>query len=188
VLPVLSNIGEPRAPPPFEDREPAAVVFGQPGMRARVYGRIGDFLAPLGQAGVERIYDVGPPLEERVYAACPMPVNRFGYLGGAAASEVMQRSRFGMLEYPLDFLAKSGIFAAYAAHGVVPLVRSPVSGIHDGLRHGTNLVHIGAPIEGRLADAAPRLARAVHLWYAPHALEPTAAAFARAFHGERAPP
>jgi hypothetical protein len=187
VLPVLSNIGEPREPPPFEDREPAAVVFGQPGMRARAYAALGKFLAPLRDVGIERIFDVGPPLDECARAACPMPVTRVGYLEDAGASEVMLRCRFGLLEYPLDFLAKSGILAAYAAHGVVPLVRSPVTGTHDGLRHGTTLVCLGAPIEGRLADAGPRIARAVHSWYAQHALEPTAAAFARALHADRAP-
>lgn len=187
VLPVLSNIGEPREPPPFEDREPAAVVFGQPGMRARVYAAISDFLTPLRAAGVERIADIGPPLDEHAVAACPLPVSRFGYLDQAAASEVMLRCRFGLLEYPLDFLAKSGIFAAYAAHGVVPLVRSAVAGAHDGLRHGVNLVRIHEPLGGPLDDAPPHIARAVHLWYRQHALEHTATAFAAALRAAREP-
>ena len=37
ILPVPSNIGEPNELPPFEAREPVAVVFGRAGVRARVY-------------------------------------------------------------------------------------------------------------------------------------------------------
>lgn len=185
VLPVLSNVGEPDEMPPCEAREPVALVFGQRGRRERVYARIGEFVAALGATGIKCVYDVGPPIDEHCLRGCPIPVRRLGYLGPASVSEVMLRSRVGMLDYPLDFAAKSGNLAAYAAHGVVPLVRSAVAGVHDGLRHGLNIVRVGEPLEDlRDQCVVSRVATGARSWYAEHALEHTAATFARAITGD----
>jgi hypothetical protein len=185
VLPVLSNLGEPQGVPPCKAREPVAVVFGQRGRRERVYARIGKFLAPLRAMGIEQVYDIGPPIDERCFRGCPIPVTRLGYLGSRPVSDVLLRSRVGMLDYRLDFVAKSGNLAAYAAHGVVPLIRSAVAGNYDGIRHGLNVVRIGEPIENlRDPCVASRVARAARSWYEQHALEHTAATFARAITGD----
>ncbi len=44
-----------------------------------------------------------------------------GALPAAAASAVLLRSYAGFLGYPAAFLAKSTVFAAYCAHGLVPV-------------------------------------------------------------------
>jgi len=183
VLPVLSNIGEPNELPPFEAREPLAVVFGQRSMRVRVYVHMDDFLPILRSAGIEGILDIGPPLERAITRA-PLQVIHCGYLQPTSASAVMLRARFGLLDYPLDFAAKSGIFAAYTAHGLVPLLRSAINGEHDGLRHGVNLMCVGEPTPG-LRAPTQGLATAAHLWYQEHALERAVAYFAQALrpHG-----
>jgi hypothetical protein len=181
VLPVLSNIGEPQSMPAYQDRPPAALVFGQRGQRERVYAGIGDFLDALAPARIDHIYDLGPPLDGGLIAACPLPVVQLGYLDAAAASDVMLRCRVGLLDYPLDFAAKSGNLAAYAAHGVVPLIRSAVGGEHDGLRQGVNIACVGEPsVSLEDPTAASRIARAAHFWYEQHAIDPTARIFARA--------
>jgi Glycosyl transferase 4-like domain len=179
VLPVPSNIGEPGELPPFEAREPLAVVFGRPGMRARVYRHFEAFLPALRAARIEAVLDLGPPLEGRAADEPALPVTRCGYLEPASASAMMLRARFGLLDYPLDFAAKSGIFAAYAAHGVVPLMRGTLGGDGDSLRHELNIVHTGAPLP-ELQSNAPSMAAAANLWYHEHRLEHTAACFARA--------
>ena len=179
VLPVLSNIGEPDEPPPIEAREPLAVVFGRPGMRARVYRHLEAFVPALRAAGIERILDIGPPLDRRATGQPALPVTPCGYLEPASASAMMLRARFGLLDYPLDFAAKSGIFAAYTAHGVLPLIRGALGGGADGLRHGLNLVHTSESMP-ELQSKAPSMATAANLWYREHCLEHTAACFARA--------
>ena len=102
VLPVLSNIGEPGELQCLEAREPLAAVFGQPGMRARVYRHFEAFLPALRAAGIERILDIGPPLDRRATDEPPLPVTRCGYLAPALASAAMLRARFGLLDYPLQ--------------------------------------------------------------------------------------
>jgi hypothetical protein len=181
VLPVLSNIGEPSSLPAYQHRPPAALVFGQRGQRERVYAAIGDFLEALAPARIDHIYDLGPPVDGGSVAACPLPVVQLGYLEPAAASEVMLGCRIGLLDYPLDFAAKSGNLAAYAAHGVVPLIRSAVRGEHDGLRHGMNIVCVGEPgVSLEDTGVASHIARAANIWYAQHAIDPTARIFASA--------
>jgi hypothetical protein len=178
VLPVPSNIGEPNNPPLIQTREPLAVVFGQHFARERVYAHIADFMPILRAAGIEGILDIGPSVSDRAIAQCPLPVTRCGYLQPASASAAMLDARFGLVDYRLDLAAKSGIFAAYAAHGLVPLVRSTTSKEADGLRHGINLVHTcKEPMPG---EAMQRLAAAAHLWYQDHAVERAALRFAQA--------
>jgi hypothetical protein len=178
VLPVPSNIGEPNNLPLIETREPLAVVFGQHFARERVYAHIADFMPILRAAGIEGILDIGPSVSDRAIAQCPLPVTRCGYLQPASASAAMLDARFGLVDYRLDLAAKSGIFAAYAAHGLVPLVRSTTSKEADGLRHGINLVHTcKGPMPG---EAMQRLAAAAHLWYQDHAVEHAALRFAQA--------
>jgi Glycosyl transferase 4-like domain len=180
VLPVLSNIGETVDPRPLDAREPLAVVFGKHGTRARAYAAMAKFLPILRAAGIERIVDIGPPVDERVIVRSPLPVFPYGYLDPTAASRAMSRARFGLLDYSLDLAAKSGIFAAYAAHGVVPLIRSAMGGSSDGLRHGVNLVRTDHAPVLQPRYAAQRLASAIHAWYQEHALQRTAACFAHA--------
>jgi Glycosyltransferase Family 4 len=179
VLPVLSNVGEPDDPRPLEAREPLAVVFGLPGMRVRVYRNFEAFLPTLRTAGIEAILDIGPPLDRRATDGLALPVTRWGYLEPSAASELILSARFGLLDYPLQLAAKSGIFAAYAAHGLVPLLRSAAGGRADGLQHGVNLVRAGEPLPG-LPDAAEGLSAMARLWYLDHALERTGRRFLRA--------
>jgi hypothetical protein len=187
ILPVPSNLGEPREPPALAAREPFAVVLGRPGMRARVYRHPEIFVLALRAAGVEAILDIGPPLDGRATLPPALPVTRCGYLEPASASAMLLRARFGLLDYPLDFVAKSGILAAYAAHGLVPLIRGAVGGEGDRLRHGLNIVRAGAPIV-ELQRHAPAIAVAAYHWYREHRLERTAGCLARALVPlERAP-
>jgi Glycosyl transferase 4-like domain len=187
VLPVLSNIGEPNKPPSFQAREPLAVVFGLPGMRARVYRHFEAFLPALHAAGIERVLDIGPPLDRRATDGPALPVTRCDYLEPRSASDTMLRARFGLLDYPPELAAKSGIFGAYTAHAVVPLVRGPPGEGGDSLRHGHNIVHTGEPIPD-LQSHAPFIATRAYLWYREHRLERAAAIFARALAPSDAAP
>src|SRR5690606_11482423 len=122
---------------------------------------------------------IGPPISEPAKDRPPLPIIRCGYLEVEAASRAMRRARVCVLDYPLDFVAKSGTFAAYAAHALLPLVRSSRGGSHDGLAHGVNLVRTGEPLPD-LRKAARPLAAAAHAWYREHGADRTEACFAQA--------
>ena len=86
-------------------------------------------------------------------------------------SELLQRTRFGFVAYPLDFIGKSGVFAAYAAHGVVPIVLSEKQGVFDGLQpsqHFLDGLRLGT---GAGAQDLASIQRKLFTWYTCHSLK-----------------
>lgn len=122
VTPVFSTVGEPPAPSPLASRARRMVLFGGRGARSRAYGELGDeLLAACRALEIEEIADVGPPLEETGAAVDGVPVRRLGVLPAAEVGELLGSSLAGFVAYPAYFLPKSTIFAAYCAHGVLPV-------------------------------------------------------------------
>jgi len=121
VMPIASTIGEPLAAPSLAERAPRLAVFGGAGVRARAWTREAAALAAAcRELGIEEIVDIGPP------AGAPqrlggLPVREMGVLPAAEVAAVLLGSRAGFVSYPPPFLPKSGIFAAYCSHGVVPV-------------------------------------------------------------------
>jgi hypothetical protein len=157
VLPVFSTVGEPAAVPPFGERARRIVVFGGAGVRGRAYG---PFLPALARAartlGAAEILDVGPPLPVPSRAG-EVPIRPLGVLAAAEVSALLLGSAAGFLAYPPGFLPKSTIFAAYCAHGALPVCAWEPS-------------LDGAPVPlWREGDPAP-LAAAANRWYAGHSL------------------
>lgn len=124
VWPVFSTVGEPATLPGPGERAPRLVVFGGRGTRRRAWtARRADLAAACRELGIEEVCDVGPPLEVPTAGSevDGVPVRRLGLLPGAEVSALFAEARAGFLAYPPDFLAKSTIFAAYCAHGLVPV-------------------------------------------------------------------
>lgn len=160
VLPVFSTVGEPAAVPPFGERARRIVVFGGAGVRGRAYG---PFLPALARAartlGAEEILDVGPPLPVPSSAG-EVPIRPLGVLAAAEVSALLLGSAAGFLAYPPGFLPKSTIFAAYCAHGALPVCawdRQPPDGALPYWR-----------VDG--AGDPPAVAAAANRWYAGHSL------------------
>ncbi len=64
---------------------------------------------------------MGPPLEGTEETVGGIPVRRHGVLPAAEVSRLLLGSLAGFVAYPAYFLPKSTIFAAYCAHGVLPV-------------------------------------------------------------------
>jgi hypothetical protein len=176
-LPVFSQAGEPEERILFAGRDPALVVFGLAATRQRAYaelGRLGDTLERL---AVREILDIGPPCETP-REVNGIPVKPAGLLGVAEIDHIFSRTAFGYLAYPPNCLAKSGVFAAYAAHGMVPLLARPFRGEFDGLRGG---VQVLSPQTARAMtpEALDACSRAAWRWYAGHRLRHHAAIYAQ---------
>lgn len=121
VVPVFSTIGEPAAVPLLAARAPRLVVFGGSGVRSRAWGReLPALAAACRDLGIEEILDVGPPaaVPDRIGTAS---VRALGVLPAEEVSACLLDARAGFLSYPPPFLPKSTIFAAYCAHGAVPV-------------------------------------------------------------------
>ena len=165
VAPVFSNVGEPFGLPPAGERAREVVVFGSRPVRAQVYARAAALEAFCARHDIRRVVDVGVPLSDaprleqaEVHAAGPLPAPE--------ASALFAQSLAGYFDYHAPYLGKSSIFAAYCAHGMVPVTFPANRDAGEGLRAGEHYL-TGAD------DPAPfdTVSRAAHAWYRQHRLE-----------------
>jgi len=123
-MPVISNIGEPAAPPPLVDRQRRMVAFGQAANRARLYEEY--------RLTIERIckklkvvewVDVGSgDISQIPKMIGDVPVHIMGRLEDGPLSSLLADSAFGIVAYWPDVWEKSGVIAAYQAHAMIPIL------------------------------------------------------------------
>jgi hypothetical protein len=90
--------------------------------------------------GVEKVVEIGPRTQSVPAHIGSAPVEVRGVLPVSEISEILSTSRYGFIAFhlwtpPLGIilLEKSGVFAAYAAHGVIPVMFWPNRRCcHDG--------------------------------------------------------
>ena len=149
------------------------LVFGGLGARCRAYGPEREALAAACRMlGIEEIVDLGPPLPPSILPAdvAGVPVRALGTLPTAEVSAWMLAVRAGFLAYPAGFLPKSTIFAAYCAHGLLP--------VRAGAAERERQVPYWAPHSGlELEPERQAIADAARAWYLGHSIARQAEAF-----------
>jgi hypothetical protein len=188
-LPVFSNVGEPGCGPSPSARGATAVVFGLAGVEDRLFGiyrtEVERIVSTL---EVEKIIDIGPRLSSMPGTLAGIPVISKGVLPQRAVSDLLQQARFGFVAYPVDVIGKSGVFAAYAAHGVVPIVLSEQTRLvsYDGVRPGQHFFD-GRHLAERVgADHLSSIQSELFKWYASHSSRAHAEFLARSITTDRA--
>ncbi len=167
VTPVFSTVGEPPEPPPLASRARRMVLFGGRGARSRAYGEVRrELLAACRALEIEEIVDVGPLLEKTESTVDGIPVRRLGVLPASEVGELLGSSLAGFVAYPAFFLPKSTIFAAYCAHGMLPVQ----AWRRRSLPAGTAPRWTGSGDPQAVATAG-------HRWYGEHSLARQAARF-----------
>lgn len=175
-LRVFSNIPEPARLVPMEDRAPVAVVFGSAVRREKVYSTPGVDAAltlVLDRAGVTRIVDIGPgSVAPASFAGHSVKV--LGPLPAERVSDHLAMARLGLIFYPAHVLEKSGVAAAFFAHGVALVNLCGLGAPPPDLVPGQTYLRPGDP-----ADATA-VAQAGHAWYRNHDRAATIARIAEA--------
>ncbi len=169
-LPVFSNIGELAQPLPLKHRRRRLIVFGTPGRRARIYQRSHAMLRNSCRLlGIEEIYDIGPSLHLNQAEIDGIPLVEMGEQPAATISQLLSDAIAGIV-YSTDNgrLAKSGVFATYCAHGLVPLVTQEQSPLMDGLQTNTHFLFAGLQAPKMTIDAMQAIAATAHQWYINH--------------------
>ena len=181
-LPVFSNIGELCEPTPLAQREKRLIVFGTPDRRARIYQRSRAMLINSCQRlGIEEICDVGPSLDLEQLEIAGIPFIQKGEQSAQAISRLLSDSLAGIV-YSTDNgrLAKSGVFATYCAHGLVPIVTQETSPLMDGLQAQTHFLFAG--LQTSLSTVQLQaIAHEAHQWYNQHNQANTVKCFASEF-------
>ncbi len=169
-VPVFSNIGEPDLVPPLKGRTRRILVFGTPGRRARIYQKSTEMLLNTCRLlGIEQICDLGPPLQLNISEIKGVPLVEMGEKSAQEISNLMLNSLAG-IAYSTDnrLLTKSGVFATYCAHGVVPILTQAKSSQADGLEVGTHFVFAGSQAKSIDIESLQTIADQAHRWYKNH--------------------
>ena len=169
VHPVFSNVGESPDGVAWRDRQPRLVVFGSVATRTRALVALRGRDTELRRLGITQIVEAGAGESQRGDWSS-IATTRRGRQSTDALRELLLDSRFGLLDYPARFLCKSGVFAAYAAHGCVALNTCAQDAAADGLQAGSHYLSLRAA-DGRTAGECAAIAHRVHAWYRGHSLQ-----------------
>ncbi|WP_228055853.1 glycosyltransferase family 1 protein [Lusitaniella coriacea] len=180
VYPVFSNIGEPSSLLPLEARERHLILFGHRNTRSRVYQNYRPHLAQTCEGlDIERIYDIGVPTGLQLDSLNGTEILEMGVLPAEKISELMSRAIAGFLCFPPpEYLAKSGIFAAYCAHGLIPILTTGSPVPIDGLETGKHYGLADDKMEKLSLDVGRAIAKRARSWYQNHSLSVQANAIA----------
>ena len=174
-MPVFSNLGEAANPVPPVKRENRMVLFQPPCARStggrgfwETWKHVQSTLHPSSSvaAGRSGEFPAGAQIEKA------------GVLSAAEVSRLMAGSRYVFVDYYDGYLAKSGIFAAAAAHGMTCILAKRNHSEADGIREGVH--YVTAMNAGKLLDKSrlDACSNALWLWYQDHSIRATADSFA----------
>jgi hypothetical protein len=186
-LPVFSNIGEPHQVSSLAERKRQLVVFGSPYNRRRVYQESFAELERTCQLlEIEKVWDIGSSTNLTLPTVNSAPIVELGKRSASEISQILLDSLVGFFDYNPEYLAKSTIFAAYCAHGMLPVSdRSsplPVDGIESGK-------HYWVPDQQRIGLKAmeefQEIANNAYAWYHNHNLDVQSKTFAALLANKR---
>ncbi|NEP56477.1 MAG: hypothetical protein F6K31_05560 [Symploca sp. SIO2G7] len=180
-IPVFSNIGEPNHLPSLVKRKRRLVVFGTPLRRGRIYQKRAraKLINICRLLKIEEIIDIGSPVSLKIPEIKGVPVVCMGRQSAQDVSSLLLNSLAG-IAYSNDNsrLSKSGVFATYCAHGVVPVITHDKSSPADGLEVGKNFLFAGNQSQSIELESLQIIADNAYEWYQNHTQAKNVEAFA----------
>lgn len=171
VMPVFSNVGEPSHLTRLTDRPAALTIFGGRVWRSLLYQHaIKNIEKICHELGITEIHDIGVNLDFPLPQIAGVKITAHGILAAEKISELLSKSRGGVLYYPNAYLVKSGIFAAYCAHQVLPLNLWKEEQKSDGVENRKEYWSLN---NEQVLDLvlAQTITNQAHAWYHEHRLE-----------------
>jgi hypothetical protein len=166
-FPVFSNIPVPPFLFPFEMRNDYAVIWGNLEAKRKAYSLLGKYYEHITQHWKwTKIIDIGvvdpePP-------TLPVPIVYLGFLSAIEISCILSSCKYGILTaYSPDYFSKSGIFAAYASHGLAVL-SAPSKEDYFASLDGLFADFHFQKMDEDIYESATFLASNVGKWYADH--------------------
>jgi hypothetical protein len=179
VLPVFSNVGEPQPVLALRDREPRLVIFGQVQSKRRVYQESLPLISQICEdLQIEEIWDIGPKTGLPPDAIAQIPILEIGECAAAKLTDILQNSRVGLLNYDPKRLTKSGVFAAYCAHGMLPVNHRSTTSRCEGIEAGKHYWHLDHKHQTYSTQEPQTIASQAYTWYGTHSLSAQAKIYA----------
>jgi hypothetical protein len=178
-LPIYSNVGEPKQVLPLARREKRLVIFGQRGTRLSAYQQSLQTIEQLCRAlQIQEVVDIGSTTDLNLSAIGEIPVIELGQRSASEISEILKHSIAGFLHYNTEVLAKSGVFAAYCAHGLLPITPKWGTSTVDGIQAGKQYWAISSRSIHPSSEELQTIADTAYVWYQNHRLCRQALTFA----------
>lgn len=171
VLPVFSNIGELEKSLALVDRNKTLVVFGNVAWRSRVYRHsLIELKNLIGKLQIKKLIDIGRVLDFSIDLGEGVEVEVLGNLPAEQISEIFSKSLAGFFNYPTGYLSKSGIFASYCAHGLLPVGNWDKEQESDGVVAGVHFLAADDINEKVNFSDIQKIADNAFYWYQSHNL------------------
>ena len=178
-LVVPSNVGEPLEPGKLSSRARSMVVFGLPASRRRSYEtRMAALQRACEHLGITEVHDVGADFHGIPTRVGAVPVRKHGVMNASALSALLSDSMAGFVDYFPGYFGKSGVFAAYCAHRLIPVTAEDGLSEEDGITCGIH--YYGVDEAETFSEDAQAIADAAWNWYQGHSLKSHAQTFADA--------
>ncbi len=168
-IPVFSNVGEIQNFRELDSKENIAVVFGSKSWRKKVYAESEDLKKLVNQLKIKKIIDIGSTVDVSSLKDI-VNVEQMGNLSSEEISMILNQSRYGILNYPEAYLAKSGIFASYCAHGLLPISLYSDDESNDGVISGKHFLRVKDVLVSNTLQVN-EIAKKAHGWYMEHSIE-----------------
>jgi len=178
VLPVFSNFGEMSKYQNIDSRQKGLVILGSLETRSNVYNNFQKELNLICQNYcINRIFDIGPKIDKLPNIS--IPIIELGILQPNEVSNLLNKNSFGIIAgHSSNFFAKSGIFAAYAAHGIIVFaLNANLSKIEDGLIVNQHFVTINS-----VNINYNVISQIVYEWYNNHNLKKQTISYSNIFN------
>lgn len=181
-VPVFSNLGEPQAPAPI--KPPAVAMLVPTGTMHAANSEWWQTVVTFARhLGCKRLVVIGRSAPAPNLIGSDLQIEHHGCLSPEAYSSILSSVHYGFLNYNPDYLGKSGMLGAYAAHHLVPVIPRAVGHLPDGLTEGRHFITAPmSPVNCRETDR-DRITGSLHAWYARHSLRATALAYAQQLEG-----
>lgn len=183
-IPNFSTIAEPDCVLPLTQRQRRMIVFGGSD-RHRVYKNcFKELLYSCQVLEIEEIYDVGKPLNLHPSDFKGVRLVEMGFQPAQVVSQLMLNSWAGFLDYSRfpGALCKSTVFAAFCAHGLIPICSCYESSEANGLEMNQHYL-----VPDQLKDVnlmqLQTVADNANKWYNIHNLTESAKVFASSILG-----
>ena len=177
VYPVFSNFGELKKCPKIELRDKGLIVLGSKENRLNLYKKYHKELNIICRTfSIVRIYDVGPKFGK--LPLLNVPVIELGVLKANQISNLLTKNSFGIISrHSSEQFAKSGIYAAFTAHGnIVIALQANSSKIKDGIIADKHFITMNS--QNINLDL---ISKSAFAWYNNHSLEKQAISYSNLF-------
>jgi len=115
---IYSNVGELKDFP--SNKKQQLVIFGGKGLKKNIVHHIDSVEKKVHSLKIDEIINVGAPLS--INSINNKTIKDLGYLATNDIETLFKTAKYGLISYNNMPIEKSGVFAAYAAYGIIPIL------------------------------------------------------------------